>query len=106
MDEPLTKRILISGLTPTITQDDLSRRLGSFGSVTALDGLGALDALGQPRKFAYATLATSKGKLAKCAQLFLSISSYLTHSAMSHLISTLRTFCSIFVLPPFLLLRL
>ncbi|TFY76106.1 hypothetical protein EWM64_g7909 [Hericium alpestre] len=66
MDEPITKRLHISGLTPAITPDALSARLATFGTLTALDGLGALDALGQPRKYAYVTLDTTKGKLAKC----------------------------------------
>ena len=72
MDEVITKRIHISGLTPAITAKDLSERLASFGTVKAIDGFGALDALGHPRKFAYATLETTKGKLARCA--------YTTHS--------------------------
>ncbi len=66
MDEVITKRIHISGLTPAITSKNLSDRLGSFGTVKAMDGFGALDNLGQPRKFAYATLETTKGKLARC----------------------------------------
>ncbi|KAM5532208.1 hypothetical protein V8D89_014108 [Ganoderma adspersum] len=69
MDESITKRIHISGLTPAITAKDLSDRLASFGTVKAIDGFGALDALGQPRKFAYATLETTKGKLARCMNL-------------------------------------
>ncbi len=66
MDESITKRIHISGLTQAITAKDLSDRLASFGTVKAIDGFGALDALGQPRKFAYATLETTKGKLTRC----------------------------------------
>ncbi|KAL1944841.1 hypothetical protein VTO73DRAFT_2461 [Trametes versicolor] len=69
MDEVITKRIHISGLTPAITSKDLSDRLGSFGTVKAMDGFGAVDNLGQPRKFAYATLETTKGKLARCMNL-------------------------------------
>ncbi|KAN0127685.1 hypothetical protein V8E53_014525 [Lactarius tabidus] len=65
----ISKRLHISGLTPAISFDDLSRRLGSFGSVTALDGLGKLDAVGQPRKFAYATLQTTKPQLSRCMNL-------------------------------------
>ncbi|KAN0127672.1 hypothetical protein V8E53_014512 [Lactarius tabidus] len=69
--ELISKRLHISGLTPAISFDDLSRRLGSFGSVTALDGLGKLDALGQPRKFAYATLQTAKPQLSRCTVLII-----------------------------------
>ncbi|KAH9928452.1 uncharacterized protein BXZ73DRAFT_90541 [Epithele typhae] len=69
MDENITKRIHISGLTPAITQQDLSSRLSSFGTVTSMEGFGLLDAVGQPRKFAYVTLETTKGKLARCMNL-------------------------------------
>ena len=72
--ELISKRLHISGLTPAISFDDLSRRLGSFGSVTAVDGLGKLDALGQPRKFAYATLQTTKPQLSRCTSSTLSLS--------------------------------
>ena len=65
-DKPIIKRLHISGLTPAISSDDLSRRLGTFGSVTALDGLGKLDPLGQPRKFAHVTLETTKTQLSRC----------------------------------------
>jgi hypothetical protein len=41
----------IFGLTPTISFDHLSPRIGSLGSVTALDRLEKLDAHGQPRTF-------------------------------------------------------
>ncbi|KAH9964306.1 hypothetical protein BJV74DRAFT_799681 [Russula compacta] len=65
-DTPITKRLHISGLTPAISSDDLSRRLGTFGSVTSIDGQGKLDALGQPRKFVYVTLETTKTQLSRC----------------------------------------
>jgi hypothetical protein len=64
--ELITKRLLISGLTPAISSNDLSRRIGTFGSVTALDGLGKLDALDQPRNFAHVTLETTKTQLSRC----------------------------------------
>lgn len=65
-EEVIVKRIHVSGLTPAINPSDLSQRLGSFGTVKALDGFGSLDALGQPRKFGYVTLETTKSKLARC----------------------------------------
>ena len=71
LDTPITKRLIISGLTPSITADDISRRLTTFGTVKATDGFGLTDGLGQPRKFGYVTLETTTGKLAKC-MLFLS----------------------------------
>jgi hypothetical protein len=65
--EVISKRPQISGLTPAIFIEDISPRLGPFGSVTALDGSGKLGALGQPRKFAYPILQTIKPHLSKCA---------------------------------------
>ena len=65
-EDVITKRLHISGLTPSITQADLSQRLGSFGTLKALDGFGKLDSLGQPRKYGYATIETTKPKLARC----------------------------------------
>jgi hypothetical protein len=64
--EVISKRPQISGLTPAIFIEDISPRLGPFGSVTALDGLGKC-ALGQPRKFAYPILQTIKPQLSRCA---------------------------------------
>jgi len=63
MDEVITKRLHVSGLTPAITPGELSQRLGSFGTIKALDGFGLLDAVGQPRKFGYVTLETTKKKV-------------------------------------------
>ena len=69
--ELITKRLHISGLTPSISVADLSRRLSAFGNVKELDGFGKLDALGQPRKFGYVTLEGTKGQLAKCEHYIL-----------------------------------
>ncbi|PPQ98012.1 hypothetical protein CVT26_003074 [Gymnopilus dilepis] len=68
-DAPITKRLIISGLTPSISVDDISRRLSTFGTVKAADGFGLPDGVGQPRKFGYVTLETTVGKLAKCMNL-------------------------------------
>lgn len=64
-----SKRLHISGLTPQITAGDLIRRFSSFGTVKALDALGKLDALGNPRPYAYLTLEATKPQLAKCAYI-------------------------------------
>ncbi|TFK20277.1 hypothetical protein FA15DRAFT_759512 [Coprinopsis marcescibilis] len=69
MDEPITKRIHISGLTTAITADDINKRLSTFGSVKAVEGVGLLDGVGQPRKFGYVTLETTTGKLTRCMNL-------------------------------------
>lgn len=66
MDTVITKRLHISGLTPALTQEDLSKRLSTFGTVKAIDGFGLQDGLGLPRKFGYVTLETTTGKLARC----------------------------------------
>ncbi|THH28367.1 hypothetical protein EUX98_g5814 [Antrodiella citrinella] len=68
-EEIITKRLQVSGLTPAITPAELGAKLGSFGSVKALDGFGVLNAVGQPRKFGYVTIETTKAKLAKCMNL-------------------------------------
>ena len=60
-EDTVTKRLHISGLTSSITAEDLTRRLGSYGTVAALDGLGKRDALGNPRPYAYATLCSTRG---------------------------------------------
>ncbi|KAI0321223.1 hypothetical protein OF83DRAFT_371906 [Amylostereum chailletii] len=69
MHELVTARIHISGLTPAITKDELLGRLRAFGTVASLDGFGEHDALCQRRKFAYATLETTREKFSKCMML-------------------------------------
>ncbi|KAF5362106.1 hypothetical protein D9756_002109 [Leucocoprinus leucothites] len=66
MEPTVTKRLHISGLTPSVSKQDLTQRLSTFGNVKSLDGLGALDAVGQPKKFAYATLEATPAKVSKC----------------------------------------
>jgi RNA recognition motif. (a.k.a. RRM, RBD, or RNP domain) len=61
------KRVIVSGLTHTISISDLTDRFSAFGIVKAIDGLGKLDALGQPRKFAFVTLESTPAMHAKCA---------------------------------------
>lgn len=43
----IRKRLHVSGLTPAITANDINARLRGFGKVLALDGFGALNALGE-----------------------------------------------------------
>ncbi|KZT69235.1 hypothetical protein DAEQUDRAFT_691083 [Daedalea quercina L-15889] len=69
MEEIITKRLHVSGFTPAITKDDLARRFGTFGTVKAMDGFGLVDAVGQPRKFGYVTLETTKKNLGRCLNL-------------------------------------
>ncbi|QRV88334.1 RNA recognition motif protein [Ceratobasidium sp. AG-Ba] len=64
-----TARLHISGLTPAITQNDIKTRFSTFGEVKDVDGVGKLDGLGQPKKFAYVTLESTKDKLARCMNL-------------------------------------
>ncbi|KAG6810476.1 hypothetical protein H0H92_011711 [Tricholoma furcatifolium] len=69
MAENIVKRLHISGLTPGLTSEDLSRRLSGFGTVKAVDGFGLCDGVGQPRKFGYVTLETTQGQLSRCLNL-------------------------------------
>ncbi|KAF9649970.1 hypothetical protein BDM02DRAFT_3179499 [Thelephora ganbajun] len=63
------KRLHIAGLTPAVSASDLSQRLGTFGTVIAVDGVGALDGLGRPRPFAYVTIEAKNPQLARCMNL-------------------------------------
>ncbi|KAF9038507.1 hypothetical protein BJ165DRAFT_392335 [Panaeolus papilionaceus] len=65
----ITKRLIISGLTPAITEADIQRRLSTFGTVKATQGFGLKDGVDQPRKFAYVTIETTTGKLSRCMNL-------------------------------------
>ncbi|KAK0480930.1 hypothetical protein IW261DRAFT_1475321 [Armillaria novae-zelandiae] len=67
--ETITKRLHISGLTPSLSPADLSKKLSTFGIVKALDGFELLDGVGQPRKFGYATLEATPAQLAKCLNI-------------------------------------
>ncbi|KEP47416.1 RNA recognition motif protein [Rhizoctonia solani 123E] len=64
-----TTRLHISGLTPSISASDLKQRFSTFGDVKDVDGVGKLDGVGRPRKFAYLTLETTQPKLARCMNL-------------------------------------
>jgi hypothetical protein len=66
MAETTTKRLHISGLTPSLSAADLCSRFSAFGSVSQLSGFGALDANGNPKKFAYLTLDATEEKLKRC----------------------------------------
>ncbi|KAJ3790364.1 hypothetical protein GGU10DRAFT_340599 [Lentinula aff. detonsa] len=66
MSEQITKRLHISGLTPSLSPADLSARLSHFGTIKSVDGFGLLDGVGQPRKFGYVTIETTHGMFKKC----------------------------------------
>lgn len=76
-------RLHISGLTPSISAQDIASKLSSFGKVQTVDGFGARDGngsfemflparplirfhLGDPRKFAYVTLEAQPAQVSKC----------------------------------------
>lgn len=46
-DATVSKRLIISGLTPAIDANSLTQRLSSFGNVHSLVGVGMLDANGR-----------------------------------------------------------
>jgi len=60
------KRLHVAGLTPAVSASDLSQRLGTFGTIVTVDGVGALDGLGRPRPFAYVTIEAKSSQLARC----------------------------------------
>ena len=60
------KRLHVAGLTPAVSASDLSQRLGTFGAIVAVDGVGALDGLGRPRPFAYVTIEAKNSQLTRC----------------------------------------
>ncbi|CUA75592.1 hypothetical protein RSOLAG22IIIB_11865 [Rhizoctonia solani] len=64
-----TTRLHISGLTPSISASDLKQRFSTFGDVRDVDGVGKLDGVGRPRKFAHLTLETTQPKLSRCMNL-------------------------------------
>ncbi len=53
MDDPITKRVHVGGLIPSITAEHLRDRFRSFGTVTAVEEMG-LNALGELAGFAAA----------------------------------------------------
>lgn len=62
----VSKRLHISGLTPALTAADVQSRFSVFGTVTDISGFGNLDAVGNPKKFAYLTLDATEDKLRRC----------------------------------------
>jgi len=52
----VSKRLHVAGLTPAVSASDLSQRLGTFGTVIAVDDIGVLDGFGRPRPFAMSPL--------------------------------------------------
>jgi hypothetical protein len=66
MAETVSKRLHISGLTPSLSAADICTRFSGFGTVSNATGFGTLDANGTARKFAYLTLDASEDKLKRC----------------------------------------
>lgn len=63
------RRIHVSGLPAGITEQDASSRFSSFGKVIKVDGLGKLDANGEPLRYAFLDLNITKSKLQQCMNL-------------------------------------
>ena len=61
-----TKRLHISGLTPAISEKDLNSRFSVFGTVKDVHGVGQLNAVGQPRNFAFLSLEATSENISKC----------------------------------------
>ncbi|CEQ40730.1 SPOSA6832_02368 [Sporobolomyces salmonicolor] len=73
-NDPITKRIHIGGLAPSVTAKDLVHRFSSFGSIVGgengVDGLGTSES-GLPRSFAFFSLETSEAKFSRCTPVSL-----------------------------------
>ncbi|PWY99271.1 hypothetical protein BCV70DRAFT_115457 [Testicularia cyperi] len=63
------KRLIVSGLTGSFTQIELTRRFSTFGEVVALDGFGKQDAVGQLRPYIYVTLRAPATQIKRCMNL-------------------------------------
>lgn len=81
MGDTVTKRLHIGGLTPTITLEHLRDRFKSFGTVLEVEETG-LNALGEPRPFAYLTLETTPVQYRKCK-----LPSFFYHPPLSMIIA-------------------
>src|ERR1700754_2300228 len=66
MAETISKRLHISGLTPSLSVADIYTRFSGFGTVSNATGFGSLDANETPKKFAYLTLDANEDKLKRC----------------------------------------
>ncbi|GAA6029004.1 hypothetical protein JCM8097_001547 [Rhodosporidiobolus ruineniae] len=70
--EPVTKRIHVGNLAPSVSKKDLVQRFSSFGSIQqgeqGVDGLGTNE-FGLPRPFAFFNLETTEAKFAKCMSM-------------------------------------
>ena len=62
------KRLHVAGLTPAVSASDLTQRLGTFGTVIAVDGVAAVDGLVRPRPVTYVTLEAKNSQLAGCTR--------------------------------------
>ncbi|GAA5901151.1 hypothetical protein JCM5296_006284 [Sporobolomyces johnsonii] len=71
-NDPVTKRIHVGGLAPSVTAKDLVHRFSSFGSIVGgekgVDGLGMSES-GLPRSFAFFSLETSEAKFSRCMSM-------------------------------------
>ncbi|BGP26609.1 nucleolar protein 8 [Rhodotorula toruloides] len=69
---PVTKRVHVGGLAPSVSPRDLVQRFSSFGTVVGgekgVDGLGKTDT-GLHRSFAFFSLETTEAKFARCMSM-------------------------------------
>ncbi|BGO93811.1 hypothetical protein NBRC10512_004600 [Rhodotorula toruloides] len=69
---PVTKRVHVGGLAPSVSPKDLVQRFSSFGTVvggeTGVEGLGKTET-GVHRSFAFFSLETTEAKFARCMSM-------------------------------------
>ena len=61
-------RLHVACLAPAASVSDLTQRLGTFGTVIAVDGVAAVDGLVRPRPVTYVTLEAKNSQLAGCTR--------------------------------------
>ncbi|KZT21154.1 hypothetical protein NEOLEDRAFT_1158301 [Neolentinus lepideus HHB14362 ss-1] len=63
----VTKRLHISGVTPSIKPEDLAARFQAFGvNATSVEGFDKLDAVGQPRGYGYVEVVGKEEGVKRC----------------------------------------
>lgn len=69
MEQQRQFRLHVAGLGPSITPQDIEKRLGAFGKVLKIDGVGKLDGNGIPLKYAFVDISSTTSEIIRCMNL-------------------------------------